>query len=167
MSRILSRTPSLASVAAAAVTLGLALGAAAPARAATFERQAVVLTLGAIVPSGSLAYELQPATFIALRLGWSAGPALRAESSADDMLWRWAHGPMFEASFMTTAEHRFEVAFGATVVLDDATGVTPVSPSIFVGYRYQPADDWLLVRVGAGWTHWFSTPITASFGATF
>lgn len=137
------------------------------ARAA--DHDAVVVTLTGVVPSGSFAWEHGLLDgMLALRVGYAVGPALRSEDSGSDMLFDVGHGPMLEASFMTRGEHRFEAALGLSLAFGEHDGARElVAPSAFLGYRFQSADDPFLFRIGAGWSHWGSLPLSASFGFTF
>jgi hypothetical protein len=77
-----------------------------------------------------------------------------------------AHGPSLDLVFRTLGEHAFEVSAGATVII--GWGDDPiVFPNLFLGYRYQPKDSPLVVRVGAGVKGIVAGPIEASVGFRF
>lgn len=76
-----------------------------------------------------------------------------------------AHGPTLDLVFHTEGAHAFEASAGATWLFDWADEAIPV-PNLFLGYRYQPDDSALLVRVGAG-LNALAGGVVASVGARF
>ena len=135
-----------------------------------------LVTLGAEVGWGQAAtvsYERTIYRFFGVRAGYSA---MLVPNFCFDLLnngecegkpdFKAAHGPSIDLVFRTLGEHAFEASAGATVFFgwgDEAI----VMPNLFLGYRYQPEDSPVVVRVGAGTKGLVVGPIEASVGFRF
>ena len=134
-----------------------------------------LLTLGAEVGWGQAAtvsYERTIYRFFGVRAGYSGMLLpevcidLFGDGSCAETTYVAAHGPSLDLVFRTLGEHAFEASAGATVFFgwgDEAI----VMPNLFLGYRYQPEDSPVVVRVGAGTKGLVVGPIEASVGFRF
>lgn len=118
----------------------------------------------------SINYEFFFDPRFAFRIGYSASAVWAPTDSKS------AHGPLVAFTYLHGRNHNFEATLGLSVV--DAGGREPpvggaigagwwVTPTAFVGYRYQQRSGGLVHRAGFGLTGGYGVGVTLGIGGTW